>query len=109
MSSIKSKAAERKATPVYSGVLRYFPDAIRMLARVSQIGNDQHNPGQPLHWARGKSTDHLDCLMRHLLDDIENPMDDDGGEHLAKVIWRAMAELQLRLEARKKDSENEPK
>ena len=40
---------ERKERPVYTGVLKYFPDAIMEVARVSLAGNKQHHPDQPLH------------------------------------------------------------
>jgi hypothetical protein len=95
-----TKADERKGTPIYSGCLRYFPDALREVSRTSKIGNDQHNPGQSLHWAKEKSTDHADALVRHLMDHEENPYDDDGALHLAKVAWRALAHLQTYLENR---------
>lgn len=92
----------RKETPIYSGVIKYFPDAIEEVARVSKIGNDQHNPGQPLHWARDKSRDQLDALTRHLTDHAKgNTLDTDGMRHLAKVAWRALAQLQLDLENEK--------
>ena len=90
-------AAERKATPVVSGVLDYFPAALAEVARVSKAGNDQHNPGQPLHWARGKSMDHADALARHLLE--RGTVDTDGIRHSAKMAWRALALLQEELEA----------
>lgn len=93
---------ERKATPIYSGVVKYFPLALAAVARVSKRGNDQHNPGQPLHWAREKSTDHEDCIMRHLTDMASGTMlDSDGEPHLAKVAWRALAALQLAEEERR--------
>ena len=57
-----STAKQRKETPVFSGVLNYFPDAIREVAKVSFIGNEQHNPGQKLFWDRSKSQDELDAL-----------------------------------------------
>lgn len=90
------KAAKRKATPVYSGVLMYFPDAIRAVARCSKAGNDQHHPDKPLHWDRSKSTDELDALTRHLME--AGTIDDDGIRHSAKVAWRALANLQKELE-----------
>lgn len=87
----------RKGIPLYSGVLRYFPDALVEVARCSQAGNDQHNPGQPLHWAREKSTDHHDCILRHLLE--AGTIDaSDGIRHSAKAAWRALAALQLEIE-----------
>lgn len=98
LSKMSDEARFRKLTPVYSGFLAYFPDAIRAVARLSQIGNDQHNKGQPLHWDRNKSTDHMDCLARHVLDTIDTPIDTDGVDHLVKVAWRAMAALQIKLE-----------
>jgi len=94
---IKDKQA-RKQRPVYSGVLSYFPDALLEVAYVSFIGNQQHNPGEPLHWAKEKSTDEPDCIVRHMIDHLENPVDDDGSLHLAKAAWRALANLQRYLD-----------
>lgn len=91
------EAAERKKYPVASGVMDYFPDALVAVAHVSYLGNEQHNPGQPLHWARGKSTDEADALMRHLLQ--RGLLDTDGVRHSAKLAWRALALLQKEIEA----------
>lgn len=82
--------------PVYSGVLRYFPDALLEISKVSKAGNDQHNPGSPLHWDRSKSTDEADALLRHLID--AGTFDTDGIRHTAKCAWRALALLQKELE-----------
>lgn len=88
---------ERKNSPVFSGVIAYFPDAMAEIARLSKAGNDKHNPGQPLHWSRGKSNDHADCIMRHLID--HGTVDhEDGFSHSVKVAWRALALLQEELE-----------
>ena len=91
-------AAERKATPVFSGVLKYFPKALKEVSKCSQAGNDQHHPNTPLHWDRSKSKDELDALTRHLIDHSINPLDEDGQLHLAKVAWRALAGLEKYLE-----------
>lgn len=89
-----SVSAARKASPVFSGVLNYFPDALMAVARVSKAGNDKHNPGQPLHWSREKSNDHMDCAARHMLTPYE--IDPDSKEvHLANAVWRLLAELQI--------------
>lgn len=90
-------AQERKERPVYSGVLRYFPDALLEVARCSYLGNAQHNPGEPLRWNRAKSTDDADALVRHLL--AVGTFDTDGVRHAAKVAWRSLALLQKELEA----------
>lgn len=92
--------ALRKATPLFSGVLRYFPDALAAVAQVSYMGNQQHHPGGPLHWDRSKSADHADALVRHLLE--AGTLDDDGMRHSAKAAWRALALLQCEIEADQK-------
>lgn len=104
MDAQQFEAQKRKSTPVYSGVLAYFPDALKAVARVSKAGNDQHNPGQPLHWDRTKSTDEDDALMRHLIDRAKGEVfDTDGQRHRAKVAWRALAALQKELEDERDD------
>jgi hypothetical protein len=89
--------AERKKIPLASGVFDYFTAALIAVAEVSQAGNDQHNPGQPLHWARGKSMDHADTMLRHFAE--RGTTDVDGKLHSAKMAWRALAILQMELEA----------
>jgi hypothetical protein len=89
-------AAKRKAIPLATGLIDYFPDALAAVAELSLIGGQQHNPGKPLFWDRSKSTDHGDCLMRHFLD--RGTLDTDGVRHSAKVAWRALALLQTELE-----------
>jgi hypothetical protein len=80
--------AERKAIPLCSGVLDYFPSALACVAKRSHAGNQQHNPGQSLHWARGKSADHLDAALRHIAErDLEG------------AAWRILAALQMECEA----------
>jgi hypothetical protein len=93
---LPSDSAERKKIPLASGVLDYFSAALAEVAKVSYKGNEQHNPGQPLHWSRGKSNDHADTLARHLLE--RGTVDVDGMRHSAKLAWRALAILQLELE-----------
>jgi hypothetical protein len=94
----ETKAQKRKQMPVYSGVLKYFPDALKEVSKASQAGNDQHHPDKPLHWDKKKSFDNEDALVRHLIDHSKDPIDDDGILHLTKVAWRALASLQIYLE-----------
>jgi hypothetical protein len=95
-SPLPADAAARKATPIVRGCLDYFPAALAAVAELSRIGNEQHNPGEPMHHARGKSTDHADCIVRHLMD--RGTVDSDGVRHSTKVAWRALALLQEELE-----------
>ena len=94
---VKQPEEERKTAPIYSGVLKYFPDAIKEVARCSYKGNIQHNPNKKLHWDRSKSGDELDALTRHLLQ--AGTLDTDGVRHSVKVAWRALAYLQKELES----------
>lgn len=86
---------ERKKLPMAAGLIDYFPDALAAVSEVSWHGNEKHNPGQPLHWSRGKSTDHADCILRHL---TERGGFDGPIRHSAALAWRALALLQEELE-----------
>ena len=92
-----SEAQKRKETPVFSGVLKYFPNALKEVSKCSKAGNDQHHPDKPLHWDMSKSKDEYDALTRHLIDHTIDPVDTDGILHLTKVAWRALAGLERHL------------
>ncbi len=96
-SLLPSDAQTRKQIPLASGVFDYFTSALIEVAKVSFKGNEQHNPGQPTHWARGKSTDHSDTMLRHFIE--RGTIDIDGVRHSAKMVWRALAILQEEMEA----------
>jgi hypothetical protein len=103
--TLPTDSAERKEVPLLRGCFRYFPAALAGVAAVSKRGNDKHNPGEELHHARGKSSDHGDCLLRHLMD--AQDLLAAGGSKAAiltevdQIAWRALAysqELHERLE-----------
>jgi len=95
----KAEAQKRKQFPIAEGVLKYFPNAIKYVAHVSYTGNEQHHPGEPLHWDKSKSTDQADALLRHLIDHLSGEeVDSDGIYHLGKTAWRALALLEEFLE-----------
>jgi hypothetical protein len=94
--TLPESASERKQYPVASGVLDYFPDALVAISNLSQRGNDQHNPGLPLHWDRSKSGDEADTMIRHFLQ--RGSLDTDGVRHTVKMAWRALALLQKEIE-----------
>lgn len=100
---LPADSAARKRMPMCSGLLDYFPDACAAVAEVSWHGNEKHNPGEPLHWARGKSMDHADCILRHLTERGGFDVVMVGGvehrmRHSAALAWRALALLQEELE-----------
>lgn len=89
-------SVHRKHHPMCTGLLDYFPDALAMVSLVSWLGNEKHNPGEPVHHARGKSTDHADCVIRHMVSRDEMEVYEVGGEeievpHWAHAVWRALA------------------
>lgn len=98
--TLPTTAKERKQFPIASGFTDYFPDAIAAVANLSHRGNEQHNPGKPLHWDRSKSGDEADTLLRHFLQ--RGTLDTDGIRHTVKLAWRALALLQKEIECEPK-------
>jgi hypothetical protein len=98
--TLPTESATRKEYPLLSGLLNYFPAALAGAANVSKLGNDKHNPGQPLHHARGKSMDHGDCIIRHLMDteNLKSNLENVGTTtdeaillEANQLVWRALA------------------
>lgn len=79
----------RKDFPLFDGLLAYFPNALCEISRWSKIGNAQHNPGEELHWAKDKSTDHKNKILRHLLD--AEQVNSEGFYEAVGMAWRALA------------------
>lgn len=99
---LPTDAKARKAIPLCTGVLDFFPDALAWVARVSLAGRDQHHPGEPLEFRQGTSPDDADALMRHLAQ--RGTLDNDQMPHSAKVAWRALALLQRECNAQNERS-----
>jgi hypothetical protein len=98
--SLPTDDKARKRLQMFTYLMEYFPDAFLAEVEVAVAGNEQHNPGEPLNWARGKSKDQLNTAFRHLWDHARGTKKDiDGQWHLAKAIWRLKAQLQLEIEA----------
>ena len=114
--TLPTSSPARKDIQIVAGFIRYFPAAMVEVAKVSKAGNDQHNPGQPMHWARGKSMDHEECIVRHLIDsgDLEAVLVRGQSELVAEAgddavkeaiirekayrAWRSLADLQIACE-----------
>lgn len=98
--TLPADSKERKEYPIFEGCVKYFPAALAGVSRISKQGNDKHNPGESLHHARGKSMDHLDCIVRHLIDSADLLAAMERSEKVSKeqvltevsqMVWRALA------------------
>jgi len=91
---LPTESTARKQIPLYEGLFKFFPDALAAVAHRSFVGSQQHHPDEGVSWDRSKSTDELDAMLRHVLD-----------EDWDAVAWRALAHLQKKLEKQYADEE----
>ncbi len=98
--TLPTDSTTRKEYPLFRGCLRYFPAALAGVAKISKQGNDKHNPGEEMHHARGKSPDHADCIIRHLMDTedlitalsrAESVTPQEILNEASQMVWRALA------------------
>ncbi len=89
--------------PIYSGVLSYFPAAIRGVAFVSAFGASKYAWNGWLHVPDGHRR-YSDGLVRHLGLEAEGEVLDleSGLHHDLHTAWNALARAELRIR-------NEPK
>jgi hypothetical protein len=103
---------QRLEYPIFSGLLDYFPHACAEVARHSKIGNDQHNPGEPMHWATEKSVGRGDKIGRHLMDGwttAKQNLRDKTIRHFAAMCWRSLELLEryiMNMEPFNKETED---
>lgn len=99
--SLPTDDKTRKGLLLFQGLLKYFPHALAAVAENSRIANEQHNPGEPVHWAKEKSREELDSLLRHVTDMAVDPnhRDPDGIRAAVKAAWRALANLERQFDA----------
>jgi hypothetical protein len=101
----------RKDTPMLAGLFGYFLAALAGVARHSWRSNRKHNGDEPMHWARGKSMDHGECVLRHVADaeEMRAELERNGGigrpdeikaylEECDALAWRALAYAQTAYE-----------
>lgn len=116
MSVFPQNDKERKNLPVFKMIAHYFPKALREVTRVCVVNNVRYNPDRKpadINWARGKSTDQLGSLFRHILEyEADGLVFEElppevqaacgpGFERvyvLAEAAWRALAALELEVE-----------
>ena len=88
-------------SPVFRGVFKYFPKALKAVADVSAIGAKKYSA-----WGGWKSATFADvyrfedALGRHLLNEhVEGWYDPESNLlHAAHAAWNALAKLELLLE-----------
>jgi hypothetical protein len=100
-------SAARKDMPMFDGLIDYFPDALAYVSKVSLEGAEKHCGGR-LGWDRTKSTDHLNCAVRHLCDIRgRDPNSPRKLRHAGMLAWRALAHLQVTLENARMNGEDQ--
>jgi len=106
---------ERKNTPVFKMRTRYFPKALREVTKVCVANNVRYNPDREpadINWARDKSKDQLGSLDRHITErEVDGKVFEaidpaiaakvgfDRIYVMAEAAWRALAQLELDIEA----------
>ena len=115
MSLFPSDDKARKSLPIFRLVTRYFPKALREVTKVSVANNVRYNPEREpadINWARDKSKDQLGSGFRHMLEsevdgtvfefitpEVAAKVGFDRVYVLAENAWRALAALELAIEA----------
>lgn len=88
-------AAARREYPLLAGLLLYFPHACAAVAHHSHVSNEQHNPGEPMRWAKEKSIGTGDQVVRHTVEGVMGG--EDSVTHLTAGAWRALELLERKL------------
>lgn len=103
MFTLPTDSDARKAIPLASACDDFFPAALAGVAMHSaSVGAAKHNAGAAPFHARGRSSDHRDCIRRHMVDiaDIQAQMMRGGSTaelkkmlrtELNALCWRALA------------------
>lgn len=74
----------------------FFPNAMRALAEYAQYGSAKHGPGEPMHWAWSKSTEHAESASRHL--SAAGTIDPETGKtHTLGAAMRVLMLLETEL------------
>lgn len=105
----------RKMLPIFKLVTGYFPKALREITKVCVANNVRYSPEREpadIVWNRGKSKDQFGSLFRHIAERVVDghvfevtPLavaKETGIDRvyvLAEAAWRALAALELEIEA----------
>lgn len=84
-------------SPVYQGLLDYFPRACKAVADVSARGAAKY-AWKGWETVPDGQNRYRNALGRHIVDEaIQGDYDPDGFLHAAQIAWNAMAALELKL------------
>lgn len=84
-------------SPVYRGLLSYFPRACLAVANVSAAGATKYSWNGFASVPDGVNR-YSDATARHIVNEsIDGPYDPDGFLHKAQVAWNSLAALELWL------------
>ena len=87
MKTLPNDSKMRYHYPISSGCLAYFPAALAGVAKHSYIGGAKYNDGGLVH-LRYISTEHLDCIGRHVLDLLDLQAAKARGEtHVSTYVY----------------------
>jgi hypothetical protein len=92
-------------SPLWQGVLQYFPRALLEVGAISRYGAEKYKlTYNDINWARveGGRERYSDALARHITGEfIDGPVDPESGMlHAAMAAWNALARLELILKER---------
>lgn len=89
---------DKQKPPIFRGVLAQFPNAIEMIAQVSEFGANKYS------WENWHSVDnaverYTDALARHLVREAKGEVVDHESGFLsaAHTAWNALTRLELML------------
>ena len=87
-------------SPLFRGVIDYFPNALKLVGEVSAFGANKYAWGGWRNVPDGVNR-YTDGLLRHIAEESinkDNPVDDESGfHHAAHAAWNALARLELML------------
>lgn len=99
------KKYDHGKSPLYQGLLAYFPRALEEVANVSEFGARKYDWGD---WVsvRDGETRYTNALLRHLAKEGAGETFDVESDlyHAAHVAWNALARLELFLQRQSKDT-----
>jgi hypothetical protein len=85
-------------TPLFKGVIAYFPDSLELVADISKFGADKYAWEGWQHVDNGIGR-YTEAMYRHGLAELRNPYDAESGYlHAGHVAWNALARLQLMID-----------